>query len=294
MALLLTDNASSPSTDSEISPLNGLEQSRIIHYSRLQAFGAALQQLRNNVDHGRTTNQYLIVRDVNEDIMKHIEDRGYKGVRYEWHGDLDVLIVKVPTKAHENAAAQFGDEISFTARAMGLPLIERKLFGAATFQAAAGTPRKQGDWSMMPRNFRPNPGDFPTIVIEVGFSETLQKLRNDARLWFSMSGNDVKIVILIAVRAASNRIIIEKWTLGPVPAHRRRMRHTPAQIPHAEQSITITRTPANNTLAITDGTAPLTLEFRRLFLRDPVGHEHDVVYTQAALFTIAQANFSEA
>ena len=271
-------------------PLDGIEQSRAIHYTRLQAFGAAVQQLRNNVDHGRTTNQYLIVRDVDEEIMKHIEDHGYKGVRYEWHGDLEVLIVKVLTKAHETAAATFGSEIDFTARTMGLPPIERRLTGAATFWAAAGTPRKEGDWSMMPVNVRPNRGDFPTIVVEVGFSESLRKLRNDARLWFSMSNNDVQIVILIAVRAASNQIIFEKWVLAPIPAGRRATRHTPAQIPQAEQSIAVTRT-LPNTFTITAGMAPLILEFPRLFLRLPVGPEHDIVYTQADLFAIAEAIF---
>ena len=37
--------------------------------------------------------------------------------------------------------------------------------------------------------------------------------------------------------------------------------------------------------------APLTLEFHRLFLRLPVGLEHDIVYTQVELFAIAQAIF---
>jgi hypothetical protein len=114
----------------ESSPVDGLEESRVIHYSTLQAFGAAIRQLKNNLDHGRTRNQYLIVRDVDEDIMKQIEDREYKGVRYEWHGDLEVLIVKVQTKVHETAAATFGSEIDFTARTMGLPQIERQLLGA--------------------------------------------------------------------------------------------------------------------------------------------------------------------
>ena len=150
--------------------------------------------------------------------MKHIEDREYKGVRYEWHGDLEVLIVKVPTKVHETAAATFGSEIDFTARTMGLPQIERQLLGAGKCTAPGGTPSKEPDWSMVNANVRPSPDDFPTIVIEVGFSETLQKLRNDARLWFSMSSNDVQIVILIAVRAANNQIIFEKWALGPVAA----------------------------------------------------------------------------
>src|SRR5580700_330850 len=105
-----------------------------------------------------------------------------------------------------------------------------------------------------------------------------------------MSNNYVQIVILIAVKAASNQIIFEKWVLVPIPAGQRTTRHTPAQIPQVEQSITITRTPPN-TFAITAGIAPLTLEFHKLFLRLPVGLEYDIIYTQAELFTIAQAIF---
>jgi hypothetical protein len=274
----------------ESSPVDGLEESRVIHYSTLQAFGAAVRQLKNNLDHRRTRNQYLIVRDVDEDIMKHIEDRNYKGVRYEWHGDLEVLIVKVPTKVHETAAATFGSRIDVTATNMGLPPIERQLIGAGKCKAPGGSPSKEPDWSMVNANVRPDPDDFPTIVIEVGFSETLQKLRNDARLWFSMSNNDVQIVILIAVRAAHNQIIFEKWTLGPVAAGQRTTRHTSLYLPRAEQEITITRTPPN-TFAITSGAAPLILEFSRLFLRPAVGAEHDIVYTQAHLVDIAAAIF---
>jgi hypothetical protein len=272
------------------SPVDGLEESRVIHYSTLQAFTAAVRQLKNNLDHGRTRNQYLIVRDVDEDIMKHIEDREYKGVRYEWHGDLELLIVKAVTKAHETAAAHFGFRIPFTAELMGLPQIECQLPGAGKNTAPGGSPSKEPDWSMVNANVRPNPDDFPSIVIEVGFSESLQKLRNDARLWFSMSSNDVQIVILIAVRAANNQIIIEKWAVGPLPAGRRRTRHTPPQVPQIEQEITITRTPPN-TFAITSGAAPLILEFSRLFLRPAVGAEHDIVYTQAHLVGIAAAIF---
>jgi hypothetical protein len=275
----------------ESSPVDGLEESRVIHYSTLQAFAAAVRQLKNNLNHGRTRNQYLIVRDVDEDIMKHIEDREYKGVRYEWHGDLELLIVKAVTKAHETAAGAFARLITGTAEfGMGLPLIECQPLGAGRNTAPGGSPSKEPDWSMVNANIRPNPDDFPSIIIEVGFSESPQKLRNDARLWFSMSSNDVRIVILIAIRAANNQIIIEKWAVGPLPVGQRRSRHTPPQVPQIEQEITITRTPPN-TFAITSGAAPLILEFSRLFLRPAVGAEHDIVYTQADLVDIAAAIF---
>jgi len=86
---------------------------------------------------------------------------------------------------------------------------------------------------------------------------------------------------LIAVRAARREIIIEKWIVAP---------GQPPQVPQAVQSITITAT-APNTYAITAGTAPLILEFNKLFLRQPVGQEQDIVYTQTKLLLVAEAIF---
>jgi hypothetical protein len=62
----------------------------------------------------------------------------------------------------------------------------------------------------------------------------------------------------------------------------------PAQIPQAEQSVIITQT-SPNIFAITAGAAPIILEFHRLFLRQPVGQEQDIVYAQTELFGIAEA-----
>jgi len=277
-------------SSADIDPLEGLKGSRIIHYSRLQAFSQALQELKTALDDGKTTNQFLIVKGVDEKIMNLIEEYGYKEVRYEWHEVLQLLIVKVPTGAHEAASQEFGALVIAAVTLMGLNQLERRVLGATKFHAPSGAPRKEPDWSMKTKIVRPNPQDFPTIVLEVGFSETLAKLRCDARLWFSISSNTIQIVILIAIKVAAREIIFEKWTVGAVPANRRTTRHTPAQLPQAEQAITISET-APNTYAITAGMAPLTLEFDKLFLRQPVGQEHDIDFTQAELFNIAQAVF---
>jgi hypothetical protein len=270
------------------SPTDSLKESRVIYFSTLQAFRTAIQHLSKNLSQGQVNNEYLIVKDVDKNTMDRIENLEYSGVRCEWHEDLEILIVKVPTKAHETAAAQFGAEIDFAARIMGLPREEHQLIGAGTNSAQGGSPKKEPDWSMVNTNIRPNPADFPSIVVEVGFSETLPKLREDAELWFSMSNNTVQIVILIAIHRTNNQIIFEKWTVQPTG--RRATRHTPSQLPQAEQEITITRTPPN-TFTITNGAAPLVLEFNRLFLRQPVGGEHDIRLTQMQLIGVARDVF---
>jgi len=128
-----------------IDPLEGLKGSRIIHYSRLQAFSRALQELKTALYDGKPTNQFLIVKGLDEKITNLIEERGYEGVRYEWHEDLQLLIVKVPTKAHEAASQEFGTSITDAVALMGLSPLERRVLGAGRFHAPLGAPRKEPD-----------------------------------------------------------------------------------------------------------------------------------------------------
>jgi hypothetical protein len=47
-------------------------------------------------------------------------------------------------------------------------------------------------------------------VFESGYSESLARLRIDARLWFHHSLGDIKIVILISIDRVHKGLLIEK------------------------------------------------------------------------------------
>src|SRR5215469_414269 len=113
-------------TTSMASLLDSLDQARVIYYSP-QALSAALPQLRTNLDRGSTC-QYLVVRGVNETVFNRIDNR-YRGVRLTWYSDVETLIIKVPTKAHDQAAANFGGYVDHTVRNIGVANIERRLVG---------------------------------------------------------------------------------------------------------------------------------------------------------------------
>ncbi|KAJ5969289.1 hypothetical protein N7501_005537 [Penicillium viridicatum] len=59
---------------------------------------------------------------------------------------------------------------------------------------------------------------YPSLVIETGVSESLSRLRQDARKWFADSGGDVPIVILI--HASEKIVSFEQWQLAPSTAPR--------------------------------------------------------------------------
>jgi hypothetical protein len=136
---------------------------------------------------------------------------------------------------------------------------------------------KGGDSAFKPRGVRSRKTDWPTIVLESGWSESLTRLRRDARLWLEESRGDVKIVLLFSIGRTARTMIIEKWENHPVPANRPATRPitraTTPQTPTQIQAITIDSN--SNT---TNG-APLTLEFRKIFLRQAVPPlEHDFTF----------------
>lgn len=58
---------------------------------------------------------------------------------------------------------------------------------------------------------------WPTLVIESGMTESLERLRQDARWWFRNSHSDVKYVLIISIQTGENRVIqLEKWEMVTV------------------------------------------------------------------------------
>ena len=188
----------------------------------------------------------------------------------------------MPTAEHEAAHRIFSDGLIIIAVGMGL---RWELFniGATTFK----TPRmsKVGDSAFKPLSIRPRKEDWPTIVLESGWSESLTKLRQDAHRWLENSREDVKIVLLFSIGRTARTMIIEKWENRPVPTNRpatRSVTRAAAQTPTQIQAITI------NSNSNTVNGAPLTLEFRKIFLRQAVPPlEHDFTFTAQDLSAFA-------
>src|ERR1700722_12297265 len=236
---------------------------------------------------------YLIFRLVTTDDLLNIErarESGEidRGVRMTHYVDWKILILKVPTVEHEIAHRSFGHELVIREVGMGL---ERELvnIGATTFK----TPRvsKEGDTAFKPRSIRARKADWPTIVIESGWSESLTRLQQDAGIWLENSGGDVKIVLLFSIGRTARTMIIEKWENRPVPTNPPVPTNRPAtrsitrsypQTPTQIQAITI-----DSNSNIVNG-APLALEFRKIFLRQAVPPlEHDFTFTAQDLSAFA-------
>ena len=272
----------------------GLEDVPVWLFKTIKGMQEAIDSYEEKLEASEAS-PYMIFRPVTTNDLLKIErarENGKidRGVRLTHYVDWDILILKVPTAKHEAAHGTFSDQLVIETALMGLRW-ELFRLNATTYK----TPRmsKEGDSAFKPGSMRPLETDWPTIIIESGWSESLTKLREDARRWLENSRGEVKIVLLISIGRRARTMIIEKWEHRPVPANppvpsdrpatrsmTRAAATPPNQPPQAPtQTPTQIQVIAIDSDSNTVNGAPLTLEFRKIFLRQAVPPlEHDFTF----------------
>jgi hypothetical protein len=229
-------------------------------------------------------NQYLSFSHVSSKKFESIETHRLElgcGVSFTYFADIETMIVKLPSEAHERAHQTLGQRIQhITITPMRLGLEEFTGLGATKYVGADAS-TKEGDSSWKNLRTRPNKGDWPTLVIEAGMSESLPRLRTDARWWIEHSAGKVNIVLLVWIRPTVKTVKIEKWVSGPAPVTRSSPRLALTNtLPIQTAEITINQ---SNTPSVIVG-APLRLEFDKLFDRPAnLLLEQDVMFTSQDL-----------
>ena len=220
-------------------------------------------------------------------IDEALQARGRK-TRLFFLAEHKLLIITIPTGSHEKLHLLLYSGIEGQIQQMGL----RRAWAASgatrfTAEGASGSSASQGegDSSGMPSPERDD--SWPTVVIEGGFSQSLESLRAKMRFWFARSEHSVKMVVLAKAFPhdhARKRILIEQWQERDVSAALQLQQPVCIQtinivwampgITYDEASPAQRRDP--HAFSVVKG--PLRLEFARLFLRQPVGPgERDIV-----------------
>ncbi|KAI9374194.1 hypothetical protein BJX61DRAFT_541027 [Aspergillus egyptiacus] len=201
------------------------------------------------------------------------------------------LLVKPVGLAHEEATRFLSRNIEYIAHDMNLGNAFHST-GSALMDLGNGV-RKCPDSSWLPRVLPAGrTQQWPSVVVEVGHSDTTSHLRSTADLWIERSAGQVNVVILVSIKKGD--ILVEKWVpshAGPVraglrrgPALRRR-----GQSATCQQGIRVVKTGdrQNNVVPVTTG-APLIITFEEFFLRAPnPPQEHDIVISSQTLEIMA-------
>ncbi|KAK9357344.1 hypothetical protein V1504DRAFT_73224 [Lipomyces starkeyi] len=167
--------------------------------------------------------QYLAILNFTDDDLLKLESSGVRrelpGFRVLLDEENKMTIVKLmPGIPHEVATWIFG-EIFLEERArLGLP---RNIFvptGSGRYHFSNEL-SMEPDASYTPQT-RKGPDHFPSFIVEVGVSQSLLQLRQDARLWLEKTKGETKVVLLIFLNIAAATLTIERWQHATSPPPR--------------------------------------------------------------------------
>ena len=147
-----------------------------------------------------------------------------------------------------------------------------------------GMRSKEGDESIAPATRAAQNNPWPSVVVEVGYRETLAQLRIDAEWWLKNSGGQAKFVILLSVSRNPNRLAIEAWSMLPPDC---RGRYTPPLISRNGQGFDI-----DVVGTVTTTLNQLTIPYSNIF-NDPHASSTDLIFTTAELSAFALWLFSQ-
>ncbi len=238
--------------------------------------------------------------------LEDLRDQQDEKLRFLYRAEYALLIVTVPTAMHEQLHIGLDRRVLYQVISMGLDE-DWASSGATTFRSTLGSGSAgEGDSGGRPASTRPGHRQWPTLVIEAGWTQTLASLRCRKDFWFKDSQHHVKIVLLAKGYSANDehggaerRILLEHWqeraSLQRPGATETRLHAASHRDSICLQTINIVWAGAApyhvandamrrdpNNFNVTRG--PLRLDFARVFLRQPAGgHEHDIVVDDSAL-----------
>lgn len=213
--------------------------------------------------------KYLHFTNVPPTIAEKISSTSARYMFFSY--DTRSMIIKLVTRAHQVASRHLLWEVQKVLRDMAL---DRSITMVGSAAVRGGPSSKEPDESWIPT--QPIPGrdaKWPTVVVEVGVSESYQKLKADAEWWLTDSRGNVKLAIIVAINRETPNIKFETVCLDVSSLRRQRPRY----VPTIRQSITTSRDPKRPDATITvSPPVPLTIQSAELFCRQRILPEHNI------------------
>lgn len=230
-------------------------------------------------DDGKGRSEYMLFTGVDQQTFTHdfdsdILDNSHTWTTISWCGfDAinSLLLVRMPkSKEHEEAAKRFDYQFHEALKPTGLVNAIR-MWGSATIHSNNGS--KEADLAWRPNRLPPQRSDnWPSVVLEVSFSEKSSKINSDIRFWLGQSEGDVKLVVILDIDRDTPDIKFETWDYD-------------GRQPRRVQSVRVRKVRKEVSV---DGD-PLIISFDRLFLRAPtIPREQDIRFDALGLEEIAR------
>ncbi|EEA25660.1 hypothetical protein TMatcc_006114 [Talaromyces marneffei ATCC 18224] len=278
----------SPETDgNEHLPFGVTENTTFYHWKDNDYFLSIrdAETLKYMTDQSGCASQYFVFLNVSNEIFNlyFTDTNDYQFNADSYYLNEEAIVIKMISPMHETAHSTF---FSILVTKLSDMKLDRKLQSLAASVTKANNRHKEPDQSYRP--FRLPKGrshKWPSLTVEVGFSESRTKLANDARWWLTESAGDVKDVITIYIRKVTKEITIENWNLVPGP--------NGPMFPRVTYRTVLSQKRDSDDVKISNE-VPMTIPFENLFLRPAEGPiERDVKFEKDDLKHIADCVWYE-
>lgn len=233
-----------------------------LHFSHVMNL---CEQIRDRVEQCLSTGSgcYVLVRGVDFDtiqainhVFSHMGVR--KALRFTYENVIRSLIMRImPGPVHEGASRSIYSKIE--KKIENIPGHEESIYPVGSSQFTVPRRRgKQGDESLRPLGTRPLWRDWPSVTIEVGYSESLRELQCDAAWWLENPDGKTRMVIIVKVGVDPPNIRVEAWEM--YRDQTRRVTRSTAPKPSMRQSFEV-----NDTGAILPPDAELIIPYEAIF-----------------------------
>lgn len=249
----------------------------IYQYRGRQKFLDTYDQESHRVRSDRNASEFVIFTDVDAVVFLgtfyYSSGSPTKHCVSDYHCATQILVVKMTLPEHSQLAGGFAQEFL---RSIKPPLLERSLysFEGEGLRADGRTKRPDKGWGPIDRPPYAN-RRWPSLVVEIAVSESLQKLGSDISFWLTDTYGQVNVAIGISIaRTPSQTITVSKWVRGN------------AGEPRRDQEVTVEKKSLKDPSPVVKN-GPLVIEFERLFLRSPGPQEGNVVMDDESLGSMA-------
>ncbi len=136
------------------------------------------------------------MKGISEDIYQKIEawrDRSGRRSRLFYLAELQLLIITIPTAVHESLHAFLYTKFD---RQLGELGLVAQWIPKQSSSFSFGGSSAESDSSGGPRDTRGRGSNWPTLVIESGYSQSWPSLRLKMRWWFGASAGQVSFLLL--------------------------------------------------------------------------------------------------
>ncbi|KAM5436140.1 hypothetical protein McanMca71_000110 [Microsporum canis] len=253
-----------------------------VEYSNMEELHSVIEAQAGECYRDNTCSPFLIVLGIPDTVLEEFDSIYQdKGPRVSANIHEKTLIIETMVgHSHERLTQRIGRHVTEMLLQMGI----RKELG----ELGAGRDETQGlvyvkepdlSWVL-------DGEQWPTLVLEVGWSEKAEKLASDAHGWLETEGSATEVVITAKLDQDCAHIDFAVWELASEPARTTRSYRKSAQ---QTQRVEVSRKGGDITAS-----SSLVVSFKKIFRREPAAdQEGDLIFTKERLIDIAEWAWAE-